>query len=287
MKINKFQSQSSVNYFLLLWLNYIIWNLLPTIFNNTRCHRWGFPLRLSAVKHGSQHSNWDLEEVEDFPKNHPSWKKHWSYQFQFHDLPQLIEKPGLWLSQRSPSQHCNISPLLDLLYKLAHWAVPCLTWSACIPRSLLEYRCIPMCFFFFVVICPEFPLSIEKENSYEGCLCKLCFNVKGLNFIRKKWLALKEFGSLKAGMIIIKEIDFCKGGQLKFASKWFLVSYLQYIQVGLWCHFLSNTTALLDCNPPALTPKVAILCYTANIVCGNSVYFVVCLCSYAWYPISF
>lgn len=54
----------------------------------------------------------------------------------------------------------------------------------------------------------------------------LSYNMKGLNSIKKRWLALKEFRASGADVILIQEMHFRAEGSLKFASKHFLVSYL-------------------------------------------------------------
>lgn len=46
-------------------------------------------------------------------------------------------------------------------------------------------------------------------------------NVKGLNAIQKRWIALKEFKSSKADVIMIQETNFRLGFFSKFASKHF------------------------------------------------------------------
>lgn len=51
-------------------------------------------------------------------------------------------------------------------------------------------------------------------------------NVKGLNSVRKRWLALKEFKASKADIILVQETHFRPGGSLKFASKHFPTSFL-------------------------------------------------------------
>lgn len=60
----------------------------------------------------------------------------------------------------------------------------------------------------------------------------LSFNVKGLNSIRKRWIALKEFRSSGADIVILQETHFQAGGSLKFASKFFPTSYLASNSTG-------------------------------------------------------
>lgn len=54
----------------------------------------------------------------------------------------------------------------------------------------------------------------------------LMYNVKGLNSIQKRWLALKEFKASKADIILVQETHFRPGGSLKFASKHFPTCFL-------------------------------------------------------------
>lgn len=54
----------------------------------------------------------------------------------------------------------------------------------------------------------------------------LSYNVKGLNSIKKRWMALKEFRASGADVILVQEMHFWAGGSLKFASKHFSMSYL-------------------------------------------------------------
>lgn len=60
----------------------------------------------------------------------------------------------------------------------------------------------------------------------------MSYNVKGLNSIQKRWIALKEFRSSGADVVIIQEKHFRAGGSLKFASKFFPVSYLASDSTG-------------------------------------------------------
>lgn len=46
-------------------------------------------------------------------------------------------------------------------------------------------------------------------------------NVKGLNSIHKRWLALKEFRASGADVVMVQETHFRPGGSFKFASKLF------------------------------------------------------------------
>lgn len=54
----------------------------------------------------------------------------------------------------------------------------------------------------------------------------LSYNVKGLNSIKKRWMALKEFRASGADVILVQETQFRAGGSLKFASRHFPVSFL-------------------------------------------------------------
>lgn len=51
----------------------------------------------------------------------------------------------------------------------------------------------------------------------------MSYNVKGLNSIKKHWLALKELNS-GADVVLVQETHFCSGGSFKFASKYFPTS---------------------------------------------------------------
>lgn len=50
--------------------------------------------------------------------------------------------------------------------------------------------------------------------------------MKGLNSIKKRWLALKEFRTSGADVILIQETHFHAGGSLRFTSNHFPVSYM-------------------------------------------------------------
>lgn len=54
----------------------------------------------------------------------------------------------------------------------------------------------------------------------------LTYNVKGLNSVHKRWLALKEFKSSNADIILVQETHFRSGGFFKFAAKHFPVSFI-------------------------------------------------------------
>lgn len=60
----------------------------------------------------------------------------------------------------------------------------------------------------------------------------MSYNVKGLGSIRKRWLALKEFRSSGADVIMIQEMHFKTDGSLKFASKSFPTSFLASDSTG-------------------------------------------------------
>lgn len=51
-------------------------------------------------------------------------------------------------------------------------------------------------------------------------------NVKGLGSIRKRWLALREFKSSKADVIMVQETHFKTNGTFKFASKQFPTAFI-------------------------------------------------------------
>lgn len=52
----------------------------------------------------------------------------------------------------------------------------------------------------------------------------LTYNVKGLNSIQKRWLALKEFKSSAADVIMIQETHFRPGGSFKYFPTAFMAS---------------------------------------------------------------
>lgn len=54
----------------------------------------------------------------------------------------------------------------------------------------------------------------------------MSYNVKGLNSIKKRWLALQEFRISGVDVILVQEMHFRAGGSLKFASKNFPLSFL-------------------------------------------------------------
>lgn len=60
----------------------------------------------------------------------------------------------------------------------------------------------------------------------------MLYNVKGLGSIRKRWVALKDFRSSGADVIMIQETHFRAGGSFKFASKSFPISYLASDSMG-------------------------------------------------------
>lgn len=60
----------------------------------------------------------------------------------------------------------------------------------------------------------------------------MSYNVKGLGSIRKRWVALKEFRSSGADVIMIQETHFRAGGSFKFASKSFRISYFASYSTG-------------------------------------------------------
>lgn len=49
--------------------------------------------------------------------------------------------------------------------------------------------------------------------------------MNGLNSVRKHWVALKELKASKLEVIFIIEINFYKGGSLKFASKFLQIIF--------------------------------------------------------------
>lgn len=51
-------------------------------------------------------------------------------------------------------------------------------------------------------------------------------NEKGLNLIHKRWLALKEFKSSNADVIMVQETHFHAGGTSKFAFKQFPAAFV-------------------------------------------------------------
>lgn len=51
-------------------------------------------------------------------------------------------------------------------------------------------------------------------------------NVKGLNSLRKRWMALKEFKSSGADVVMVQETHFRPGGSFKFSSKLFPTVYM-------------------------------------------------------------
>lgn len=51
-------------------------------------------------------------------------------------------------------------------------------------------------------------------------------NVKGLNSIHKRWLALKEFKASGADVVMVQETHFRTGGSFKFASKMFPIAFM-------------------------------------------------------------
>lgn len=60
----------------------------------------------------------------------------------------------------------------------------------------------------------------------------LSYNVKGLNSIQKCWLALKEFRSSGADVVMLQETHFLAGGSLNFASNFFPSFYLAADSTG-------------------------------------------------------
>lgn len=63
-------------------------------------------------------------------------------------------------------------------------------------------------------------------------LCILSYIVKGLSSIQKRWLALKEFRSSGANVVMLQETHFLCRGSMKFASKYFPSSYLSSDSTG-------------------------------------------------------
>lgn len=51
-------------------------------------------------------------------------------------------------------------------------------------------------------------------------------NVKGLNSIHKRWLALKEFTASGADVVMVQEMPLRPGGSFKFASKMFPTAFM-------------------------------------------------------------
>lgn len=60
----------------------------------------------------------------------------------------------------------------------------------------------------------------------------MSYNVKGLGSIGKRWMALKDFRASGADIVMIQETHFRAGGSLKFASRFFPISYLASDSTG-------------------------------------------------------
>lgn len=87
--------------------------------------------------------------------------------------------------------------------------------------------------------------TLAYFHSPTMALKKLSYNVKGLNSIKKRWLALKGFRASGADVILIQETHFCAGGSFKFASKYFPVSYMATDSSGK-----AGVAVLISCSCP-------------------------------------
>lgn len=67
---------------------------------------------------------------------------------------------------------------------------------------------------------------MQLHCQYTMALKILSHNVKGLNSIQKRWIALKDFKRSNADVVLIQETHFRAGGLMKFASKHFPNSYM-------------------------------------------------------------
>lgn len=109
------------------------------------------------------------------------------------------------------------------------------------------------------------------------CLRIYSYNVKRLNSLRKRWLALKEFCQSHTDVILIKETHFWKGSSFRFALKYYPTVYTASDPLGkagvailskhncpLQIHSSTlDTLGLLDCQYDK-TPITIINVYATN-----------------------
>lgn len=165
----------------------------------------------------------------------------------------------------------SFSFLFFLFQKILHWIS---FWSNICKQRLL-------CLFFFMSIWLHI-LFMFQYSTHQGvhifailwlhpplyayiwniAVSIFSCNVKGLGSIRKRWLALKEFKSSKADVIMIQETHFKTNGTFKFASKQFPTAFIASDPTGkagvaiLLKRFSSIQVKTSYADPQILTPEL-------------------------------